>query len=167
MQILLCFFLSILHYMRLGKQMNMESLCSMVFCSPDIDKKCLWELYSIFNSLIIIHFLFSYLSFAVLEKNMVTDDSMMMTLGVMKMAHDFSSNEEVRKFFWLRPFFLSIFALHLGKQIIMESLCWEWKIWRTCSFTNGWSMIVGKLEFVDLQDRDNWREFDNCLGQLS
>ena len=29
---------------------------------------------------------------------MVTDDSMMMILGVMKMAHDFSSNEEVRKF---------------------------------------------------------------------
>ena len=42
---------------------------------------------------------------------MVTDDSRMMTLGVMKMAHDFSSNEEVRKFFCLRPFFLSIFAL--------------------------------------------------------
>ena len=84
--------------MRLGKQIIMESLCSMVFCSPDIDKKCLWELYSIFNSLIVIHFLFSYLSFAVLEKNMVTDDSMMMILGVMKMAHDFSSHEEVRKF---------------------------------------------------------------------
>ena len=55
-------------------------------------------IYSIFNSLIIIHFLFSYLSFAVLEKNMVTDDSTMMILGVMKMAHDFSSHEEVRKF---------------------------------------------------------------------
>ena len=74
--------------MSLGKQIIMESLCSMVFCSPDIDKKCLWELYSIFNSLIVIHFLFSYLSFAVLEKNMVTDDSRKMTLGVMKMAHD-------------------------------------------------------------------------------
>ena len=46
-------------------------------------------------------FIFSYLS-AYLEKNMVTDDSRKMTLGVMKMAHDFSSNEggeEVRKFF--------------------------------------------------------------------
>ena len=80
--------------MHLGKQIIMDSLCSMVFCSPDIDKKCLWQLYSILNSLIVIHFLFSYLSFAVLEKNMVvTDDSMMMTPGVMKMAHDFSSNE--------------------------------------------------------------------------
>ena len=48
--------------MHLGKQIIMDSLCSMVFCSPDIEKKCLWELYSIFNSLIIIHFLFSYLS---------------------------------------------------------------------------------------------------------
>ena len=27
----------------------MDSLCSMVICSPDIDKKCLWELYSIFK----------------------------------------------------------------------------------------------------------------------
>ena len=41
--------------------------------------------YLLFNSLIVIHFVFSYLSFAVLEKNMVTDDSRMMTLGVMKM----------------------------------------------------------------------------------
>ena len=94
---LVFFFYQYLHYVHLGKQIIMDSLCSMVFCSPDIDKKCLWELYSIFNSLIIIHFLFSYLSFAVLEKNMVTDDSRMMTLGVMKMAHAFGTHERIFK----------------------------------------------------------------------
>ena len=31
---------------------------------------------------------------------MVINDSMMMTLGVMKMAHDFPSNEEVSRLSW-------------------------------------------------------------------
>ena len=37
------------------------------------------------------------MSFAVLEKNMVTDDSRMMTLGVMKMPHDFGTHKRIFK----------------------------------------------------------------------